>query len=90
MTVATAEASAIDKPFVKTLVRLIRAHDTYGAWDGKPDIALLEPFLDHEGAAPSVAGHGGPRSRLSGASGHLLQRCFSVDRARDGHGRESR
>lgn len=45
MTVATAEASAIDKPFVKTLVRLIRAHDTYGAWDGKPDIALLEPFL---------------------------------------------
>lgn len=42
---ANAEANTGEKPFVKTLVRLIRAHDTYGAWDGKPDIALLQPFL---------------------------------------------
>lgn len=38
-------SSAIEHPFVKTLVRLIRAQDSYGAWDGKPDIALLQDFI---------------------------------------------
>lgn len=45
MSVATAETGAIEKPFVKTLVRLIRAQDSYGVWEGKPDLALLEPFI---------------------------------------------
>ncbi|MEZ5900401.1 MAG: NifX-associated nitrogen fixation protein [Hyphomicrobiaceae bacterium] len=45
MTVATAETNALERPFVKTLVRLIRAQDSYGVWEGKPDLALLEPFI---------------------------------------------
>lgn len=45
MTVATAETNALEKPFVKTLVRLIRAQDSYGVWEGKPDLDLLEPFI---------------------------------------------
>lgn len=32
-------------PFVATLVRLIRAQDSYGAWEGKADTELLEPFV---------------------------------------------
>ena len=39
MLVTTAE------PFIATLVRLIRAQDSYGAWEGKPDIDLLSPFI---------------------------------------------
>jgi probable nitrogen fixation protein len=48
MTAATTEmppASVAEHPFVKTLVLLVRAQDTYGAWDGKPDMALIEPFI---------------------------------------------
>lgn len=36
---------AITSPFTATLVRLIRAQDSYGAWEGKPDGALLKPFI---------------------------------------------
>ena len=32
-------------PFVKNLIGLIRAHDSCGAWDGKPDDELLAPFI---------------------------------------------
>lgn len=31
--------------FLATLLRLIRAQDSYGAWEGKPDAELLEPFI---------------------------------------------
>lgn len=39
-----AEAT-VTLPFAVTLVRLIRAQDSYGAWEGKPDALLLKPFL---------------------------------------------
>ena len=46
-----AELSVADQ-FVKTLVLLFRAEDSYGAWEGKPDEALLAPFvLDKEARA---------------------------------------
>lgn len=51
MTTATATApadsaaAAMETPFLKALVRLIRAEDSYGAWEGKPDVALIKPFL---------------------------------------------
>ena len=46
-----AEVSVADQ-FVKTLVLLFRAEDSYGAWEGKPDEALLAPFvLDKEARA---------------------------------------
>ena len=31
--------------FVKTLVQQLRAQDTHGTWEGKPDLKLLEPFI---------------------------------------------
>jgi probable nitrogen fixation protein len=32
-------------PFLKTLIGLIRAEDSYGAWDKKSDAELLSPFV---------------------------------------------
>jgi probable nitrogen fixation protein len=32
-------------PFLKTLIGLIRAEDSYGAWDKKTDVMLLAPFV---------------------------------------------
>lgn len=37
--------SALDAPFVKELVKIWRAEDSHGAWDGKSDLDLLEPYL---------------------------------------------
>ena len=37
-----AEAEA---PFVKELVKIWRAQDTHGAWEGKKDLDLLEPYI---------------------------------------------
>jgi probable nitrogen fixation protein len=36
---------ALASPFLKALVRLIRAEDSYGSWDKKSDVDLLGPFL---------------------------------------------
>lgn len=36
---------AMEKPFVKELVKQWRAQDTHGAWDGKTDLDLLEPYI---------------------------------------------
>lgn len=41
----TGAADAMPGPFVATLVRLIRAQDSYGAWEGKADTELLAPFI---------------------------------------------
>lgn len=37
--------NAAPGPFVETLMRLIRAQDSYGAWEGKADTELLAPFI---------------------------------------------
>ncbi|MGX7877068.1 NifX-associated nitrogen fixation protein [Mesorhizobium sp. ORM6] len=36
---------ALASPFLKCLVRLIRAQDSYGAWEGKADAELLADFI---------------------------------------------
>jgi probable nitrogen fixation protein len=36
---------AMEKPFVKELVKQWRAQDAHGAWDGKTDLNLLEPYI---------------------------------------------
>lgn len=46
----TEQATATDvspetDPFLKTLIGLIRAEDSYGAWDKKTDTQLLEGFV---------------------------------------------
>ena len=40
-----AGTSLADQEFLKTLVSLIRAEDTYGAWEGKSDSVLLKPCV---------------------------------------------
>jgi probable nitrogen fixation protein len=39
------EAEALAKPFVRTLVMTIRAHDTFGQWEKKADAELLADFV---------------------------------------------
>ncbi len=39
------ERTTLDMPFVRELVKQIRAQDTHGAWDGKSDDTLLEPYV---------------------------------------------
>lgn len=40
---------AADAPFIKDLIRVWRAQDSHGAWEGKSDLELLSPYiLDRE------------------------------------------
>ncbi|MGX9147570.1 NifX-associated nitrogen fixation protein [Mesorhizobium sp. 128a] len=39
------DEAALATPFVKCLVRLVRAQDSYGSWEGKPDPELLADFI---------------------------------------------
>ncbi|HXX66204.1 MAG TPA: NifX-associated nitrogen fixation protein [Polyangiaceae bacterium] len=39
------DAAALASAFLQALVRLIRAEDSYGAWDKKRDVDLLAPFI---------------------------------------------
>lgn len=41
---AVAEAG-LDSIVVKNLISLVRAEDTFGAWENKSDLELLEPFI---------------------------------------------
>lgn len=49
MTLAVAEPRTIEETraalFLKTLVSMIRAEDSYGAWEGKSDDTILAPFI---------------------------------------------
>ncbi|WEX91460.1 NifX-associated nitrogen fixation protein (plasmid) [Sinorhizobium garamanticum] len=38
----------LSTPFIRCLVRLIRAQDSYGSWDGKCDAELLAKFIVKE------------------------------------------
>ncbi|MGP6159901.1 MAG: NifX-associated nitrogen fixation protein [Vulcanimicrobiaceae bacterium] len=38
-------AAPLETPFVRELVRQWRAQDAHGAWDGKTDADLLEPYI---------------------------------------------
>jgi probable nitrogen fixation protein len=39
------EAELLATPFVCELIKMLRAQDTHGAWEGKSDLKLLEPFI---------------------------------------------
>lgn len=39
------DASALATPFLQTLVRLLRAQDSYGAWEKKSDVELLQEYV---------------------------------------------
>lgn len=40
-----AATSPMDAPFIKELVKIWRAQDSYGTWEGKSDEELLEPYI---------------------------------------------
>ena len=37
--------AAAEAPFIKELIKVWRAQDTHGTWDGKTDLELLEPYI---------------------------------------------
>ncbi len=37
--------SAAQAPFVRELVKIWRAQDTHGAWEGKSDLELIAPYI---------------------------------------------
>ena len=41
----TEQVDPIDSPFVKELIKQWRAQDAHGAWDGKSDAQLLDPYI---------------------------------------------
>jgi probable nitrogen fixation protein len=42
---SVSEAELLATPFVRELIKMLRAQDTHGAWEGKSDLKLLEPFI---------------------------------------------
>ncbi|MBK1622484.1 NifX-associated nitrogen fixation protein [Afifella marina] len=45
MSAAEADDKAMGSPFMKSLVAIYRAEDSYGAWESKSDAELLEEFI---------------------------------------------
>ena len=43
--IAVDATPAHDRPFIKELVKVWRAQDSHGAWEGKKDLDLLEPYI---------------------------------------------
>jgi len=44
-TPASSEATLMDTPFVRELIKVLRAQDTHGTWEGKTDRKLLDPYI---------------------------------------------
>ena len=42
---ADANVAALASPFVRALIRQMRAHDTTGVWESKSDAELLAPYI---------------------------------------------
>lgn len=41
----TDEQALLQDPFIRELVKQLRAQDTHGTWEGKSDAKLLEPYI---------------------------------------------
>ena len=42
---AADDAALLQDPFIRELVKQLRAQDTHGTWEGKSDAKLLEPYI---------------------------------------------
>ena len=42
---APGDEALLEDRFIRELIKQIRAHDTHGAWEGKSDAMLLQPFV---------------------------------------------
>lgn len=45
VTEALAQEALLQDPFVRELIKQIRAQDTHGAWEGKSELQLLAPYI---------------------------------------------
>jgi probable nitrogen fixation protein len=59
----TSEPPAAPAPFHPLLVQQVRAHDTYGVWEGKDNDALLEPFIVDKAKRKTIPLVGDPDAR---------------------------
>ncbi|WP_352607303.1 hypothetical protein [Mesorhizobium sp. M0047] len=67
------DEAALATPFVKCLVRMIRAQESYCSWEGKSDATLLADFIVIR-KAPSDPWHGLPRSGRAVEARFVLHR----------------
>ena len=42
---APTDEALLQDPFIRELVKQLRAQDTHGTWEGKSDLTLLEPYI---------------------------------------------
>ena len=42
---STSDEALLQDPFIRELIKQIRAQDTHGTWEGKSDSKLLEPYI---------------------------------------------
>ncbi len=45
MSEAQLSEAGVESSFVQELIKQWRAQDTHGAWDGKPDLELIAPYI---------------------------------------------
>ena len=45
MVEAPSDEALLQDPFIRELIKQIRAQDTHGTWEGKSDAKLLEPYI---------------------------------------------
>jgi probable nitrogen fixation protein len=57
---AVQENPAAEAPFVKELIKVWRAQDTHGAWEGKKDLDLLDPYIVNKEARRALPIIGDP------------------------------
>ncbi|MBY9027810.1 DUF269 domain-containing protein, partial [Pseudomonas fluorescens] len=75
--------SAADAPFIKELINIWRAQDTHGAWEGKKDLDLLEPYILDKEARRALPIVGDPDPDTIWRDGAVLQRGRARDRESD-------
>lgn len=39
------QTAPAETPFIKELIKIWRAQDSHGAWEGKPDLELIAPYI---------------------------------------------
>lgn len=60
MTQAQLAEPGVESLFVQELIKQWRAQDTHGAWDGKPDLELIEPYIIDKAARREIPIIGDP------------------------------
>ena len=64
---------AAEAPFVKELIKIWRAQDSHGAWEGKSDLSLLEPYILDKEARRALPIIGDPDPETIWRHGAVLQ-----------------